>query len=492
MNIQSYRSSFTVFVLDGDLSRGSMVTEDFSNGGYEVLHLLGVHGLQERISDNPPHIIVMNYSDSEFCLTHDKAVETINWIQAKLPEVHIIVLAKDEDLDAACELYDVGVYDVLEFPVYPALQMLRALDRAALTDYYIYMNEQLRTDAKINPNDDARLNFELFEIWNEQVRKAAEEQEVVQVVLNELRRHMSYSQVVFLKHVRGRSTLVADSSAGIEMKSLKNVGIDLKQTEPSFKESQLLRPEKLVGLVDLVRSGFDCRHFAAFPVIVQKEVWGVVLVLLGDKDPQEIQSDGYLRICINVLGSRLTEISLTRKLMRLSVFDEVSETLNRDFFVKKLKEEITRARRINTPVALLIIQLDQFKDISLHYDAVEVERFLKAIVTIFLNNSRTTDLFGRLIDDQFGLILPHTDRKGAAIKAERLRRILESANFSEVLGSDVKVTLSIGVSEYPSVCHDASDLLKTADEALLEVIKFSNNRVCVASMKPGFVPDFQV
>ena len=56
----------------------------------------------------------------------------------------------------------------------------------------------------------------------------------------------------------------------------------------------------------------------------------------------------------------------------------------------------------------------------------------------------------------------------------------------------VGVGESIGVSEYPSVCQDASDLLKTADDALLEVIKFSKNRVCVASMKPNFVPDFQV
>ena len=244
--------------------------------------------------------------------------------------------------------------------------------------------------------------------------------------------------------------------------------------------------------MDLVRAGFDQRHFAAFPVVVQKEVWGIVLILLGDHDSSVIQTDGYLRICVNTLGSKLTELSLTKKLMRLSVFDEESETMNREFFTKKLKEEITRARRISKPVSLLIIQIDQLKDISLRFDIVEVERFIKALVAVFLKNSRTTDLFGRLIEDQFGLLLPHTDRKGAAIKAERLRRILETADFSEVLGIEEKVTLSIGVSEYPSTSQDAGDLMKTADEALLEVIKFSNNRVCVASSKPDFVPDFQV
>ena len=425
-------------------------------------------------------------------MNHEAAIETMQWIQAKLPEVHIIVFAKDEDLAEACELYEAGAYDVIEFPVYPAMQALRALDRAAMTDYYIYMNEQLKAEAAIGNLDQATTNFELFEIWNEQVRKTTEEADAVQLVVNEIQRHKPQSQVVFLKHIRGRSTLVADTCAGLEMSELRNIGIDLRQTEPVFKESLLLRPEKLVGVVDLVRNGFECRHFAAFPVVVQKEVWGTVLILLGDHDASDIQTDGYLRICMNVLGSKLTELSLNKKLMRLSVFDEESETLNREFFSKKLKEEITRARRISKPVALLIIQIDQLKDISLRYDIVEVERFIKSLVSVFLKNSRTTDLFGRLIEDQFGLILPHTDRKGAAIKAERLRRILESADFSEVLGTAEPVTLSIGVSEYPTVCQDASDLMKTADEALMEVIKFSSNKVCVASSRPNFVPDFQV
>ena len=137
MNIQSYRSSVTVFVLDGDLQRGSMVTEDFANGGYTSQHILSLISLKEQIADNPPHIIVMNYSDSEFCLNHEAAIETMQWIQAKLPEVHIIIFAKDEDLGEACELYDTGAYDVIEFPVYPAMQSLKAIDRAALTECYI-------------------------------------------------------------------------------------------------------------------------------------------------------------------------------------------------------------------------------------------------------------------------------------------------------------------------------------------------------------------
>jgi diguanylate cyclase (GGDEF)-like protein len=106
--------------------------------------------------------------------------------------------------------------------------------------------------------------------------------------------------------------------------------------------------------------------------------------------------------------------------------------------------------------------------------------------------SRINDIVGRLSEDELGLVLPHTGGRGAAIKAERLRRMVESADFSKVLGRQRAVTVSVGVSKYPSFCHDADELYQSADNALFQVKEAGMNRVCLASVPDGFVADFEV
>ncbi len=491
MNIADYRSSFTVFVLDGDLNRGGAIAEDLGNSGYNAQHILGEKSLQEELAQNPPHVAVVMFGDASFAPDRAKLNEKIQWLLLKLPELHVILLAEDEDLEEATQLYEEGVYDVVSYPIYPSAQLLRAVDRAATTDYYVYLNEQLKEDLGRPNQKNPAANFEMQSLYFGQLRAATDEKEALRLCMAELHRHLNQCDLVFLRFVRGRATLVAESSLGIKMSALENVGVELRQTEPRYKEILLLRPEKLVGLRELVRSGMQRRQFAAFPVMAGKKVDGLIVALPKDPVADRIQEDSYIRVCVEALGFRLSEIEARAKLEKMSVYDEDSESLNRAFFMKKLREEVSRARRILRPVALLILQVDHFGDVSLSYDSVDVEKFLKNMNSLFLKNSRLTDLVGRLADDQFGLILPHTERKGAAIKAERLRRIIESADFSKLLGQHPKMTVSIGVSEYPSTCHDATDLLKKADEALCEVIKVSHNKVCVASAPPNFTPDFR-
>lgn len=491
MIIQEYRSSFSVLVLDGELNRGKLTTEDISNSGYQASHILSPSSLEEEFQKNPPHIIVLNRADHVFCGSYRKILATLQSLLAKLPELHVILLTPEEDLEEVCELYDHGIYDIIEYPVFPARQLLQSLDRAAQTDYYIYLNEQLKGEANGPDQLKDNNNFELFELFSQSLRKAETESEVIRIALGELHRIVPYSQIVFFRYVPSRSTLVAESSVGVKLETIINIGVELRKTEPKFREQLLLRPDSLLGLVDIVRNGFTQRQFAAFPVSSDGRVEGIVLFLLGERDSDQVRKHPYVRVCIDLIGYMLTEISLRRKLQKLSVFDESSEALNREFFLKKLREEITRARRINRAVSLLIIQVDDYKDIALQLDPYLLERFDKALVGIFLKNSRLTDMVGRLSQDQYGLALPHTERKGAAIKAERLRRIIETADFGKTVPTIKGVTISVGVSEYPTICHDASDLLKTTDEALLEVIKLHKNRVCVASPKENFIPDFQ-
>ena len=88
-----------------------------------------------------------------------------------------------------------------------------------------------------------------------------------------------------------------------------------------------------------------------------------------------------------------------------------------------------------------------------------------------------------------GIILPHASQKGALIRAERLHRQIET-QAQKVFG--LSISMSSGISEYPSHCATAEDLDRAAAKALEFVIKQGGNKVCLYKPESNFKPDFVV
>ncbi len=488
MNIESYRSSFTVFVMDGDLKRGQSTTRQIENCGYQAKLVLNKEQFQDQIKVDPPHILVLQYMDAEFTKDYSTTEDNIQWLLSVLPELHIIVLSKDEDLEECFSLYANGIHSLLAWPVHPQGELIRSVDRAAEQSYYMFLNEQLKMSTDTSSE---RIQINYFEIWSETLRSSQSPADWIASTLKELQRIENDFELIYLKYISAKASLVVEASEGVPFSELDSVGIDLKQTEPRFRQAQLSTPEKLLGLRSLVREGLQKKDFIALPCVAGTRIDGILLgIPKGDEMPVAY-NESYFRLCLRTLGLHLALLETRNKLERYSVVDETSSALNRSFFIQKINEEIVRSRRIAKPLALLIVQLDQFYEKALEADEYEVEKFLKAVTSVFTKNSRLNDLVGRLSPDQFGFLLPHTDLKGAAIKAERLRRIIETADFTKVYPYAEKLTVSIGVAEYPSVCKDGSDLLRKADEALSEVLKGHGNKVCMATAAENFEPDFK-
>jgi diguanylate cyclase (GGDEF)-like protein len=121
----------------------------------------------------------------------------------------------------------------------------------------------------------------------------------------------------------------------------------------------------------------------------------------------------------------------------------------------------------------------------------EAQTVMRMVARIFEKHSRVNDILGRVGTDEFGLILPHTGKQGALVKVERLRRMIQAADFSKVLSTFPRITVAIGVSEYPGLVRDAEELQTSAEEALFHVRQMGN-KTCVARAPDGFTPDFVV
>ncbi|MEK6553784.1 MAG: GGDEF domain-containing protein [Bdellovibrionota bacterium] len=490
MNIQNYRASFTVSVVNSNLQDSKIVSDVLENSGYSVLHYMSEENFESDFKVNIPHILILSYEN----LMKMKPMHADEWIENllhKLPELHIIILAARDKLDVACDLFESGVYDVLEWPNKNTRQLLRAADRAAETDYHVYLNEELKEKLGEQTIQRGEASYSLLAVWLHELYKRKDSNFALMHLMNEISRYLSGAEVLFFKYIPNRSMLVAQNSVGLEMRLLENIGIDLKSTEKPFNESLLLKPQSLRGLQDLVVNGFRKKHYAAFPIISGREVRGV-LVAIPKEHQGDVVSDPYIRVCLEAHHHFERLMVLQGRLQKTSLLDDQTEVFNRDFILKKVKEEISRARRILKPVSILLLSLDKFQEFQLSQPQAEVDKLLKSVGGLFTRNSRLNDLVGRVEVDQFILVLPHTDKKGAAIKAERLRRMIESADFSKILNQPVSFTVSIGVSDYPSVCHDADSLLETAEEALYQIRKNGDNKVCLATPKGSFVADFEI
>lgn len=147
--------------------------------------------------------------------------------------------------------------------------------------------------------------------------------------------------------------------------------------------------------------------------------------------------------------------------------DALTGLQNRRYFYNKLAYEVRRLRRVKSPVSIAIIDVDNFKSINDTYGHVEGDRVLLELANIFKAYARAKDTVTVWGGDEYAIILPDTDIKGAEAFAERIRSEVEKYNFP------YKVTICVGIT-----CTvrevDINNLVALADKALYKAKKTKN------------------
>lgn len=168
---------------------------------------------------------------------------------------------------------------------------------------------------------------------------------------------------------------------------------------------------------------------------------------------------------------------LLNELRYLSRIDDLTGLLNRRVVIEKLGEEVRRSKRYGSELALIICDIDYFKEINDAYGHIAGDRILQVIATLFNESLRSTDIIGRYGGDEFLLILPETSVEGAKEIAERIR--LSAEDFELQIGGKqpIKVTLSLGIAKFNPDEEDIDDLIKRADNALYSAKGAGRNRV---------------
>src|SRR5690606_15289569 len=140
---------------------------------------------------------------------------------------------------------------------------------------------------------------------------------------------------------------------------------------------------------------------------------------------------------------------------------------NRRYMEEALEREIARSRRTALPFSLIIMELDRAAERRLELGPDDFDELVRLVGKVLSKTGRVNDTLCRVGEGLFVNLLPHTPLQGALVKAEKLRRLLEGTKFKMLQNSrNPQVTISLGVSEYPSSSMDAESILRTADDAV--------------------------
>ncbi len=182
---------------------------------------------------------------------------------------------------------------------------------------------------------------------------------------------------------------------------------------------------------------------------------------------------GYVGTCFDVTeqleGERLKEHALT---------DSLTGIYKRRYFEERLEQEVERARRHKIGLSLALLDIDNFRAVNQEFTQGAGNKVIKTVASIVKSNIRGHDIPCRVGGDEFGVILPHTQRKDAVHVAKRIREILESTTIMYER-RQIKVTGSLAVVAFNNE-RDAGKLIQKARRLIFDSERAGGNVVKAA------------
>jgi diguanylate cyclase (GGDEF)-like protein len=175
---------------------------------------------------------------------------------------------------------------------------------------------------------------------------------------------------------------------------------------------------------------------------------------------------------------------LLSEIEQLSVIDDLTQVYNRRGLYLFGEKEFERARRLERPLSLLIVDIDHFKSYNDTYGHLIGDQVLAVVARRCQMIVRKIDIFARYGGDEFVIILPEIDEVLAFQIAERIRRAFKETQVATDSGN-LALAVCVGVAQTTPATHDLDDLLKAADKALYSAKQAGRDQVVRASALSG-------
>jgi diguanylate cyclase (GGDEF)-like protein len=283
-----------------------------------------------------------------------------------------------------------------------------------------------------------------------------------------------------------RLELIAVS--GLEAESLSNTSLLLDQPSNrwSFDWSQPLYSADNAKLNPDDPCRLDSNSHSAVCISLRSLRISIGMLYISFEQKNGLTSEQLelLQSFADRIGFPIQKIRIQEGLQGLAYTDSMTGLFNFRAFRMRLEEEIRRAIRYKHPVSLIIIDLDGFKLINDKYGHPDGDQILSNIGAIIHSSVRLIDIPVRYGGEEFAIICPETLENDAYTVAERIRSEVEAARFKLHEDNVCSITLSAGVSTFPTDANDIENLIKTSDASLYEAKNRGKNCVCTFNKNP--------
>jgi len=197
---------------------------------------------------------------------------------------------------------------------------------------------------------------------------------------------------------------------------------------------------------------------------------------------KEVQSsaefDPDRRTVFGVIRDVTEQKRIEHELEYLAQVDPLTGVFSRRHFMALTERELANAARYNTPLSVLMLDIDYFKQVNDTYGHQVGDQALQQLGRILRGLLREVDIAGRYGGEEFAIVLPKTGLIQAFEVAERLRRTIEFGEIPLEHGVPLKITVSIGVTAFRDATENIDGLLARADKALYDAKHQGRNQVC--------------
>src|SRR5438445_7179691 len=201
----------------------------------------------------------------------------------------------------------------------------------------------------------------------------------------------------------------------------------------------------------------------SIPLISFGQVLGV-LALDSSKVDAFVEADlQSLESVTDICATAIQNAHYVERVKQLAYLDGLTGIFNRRFFELRILEEIERARRYGSGMAVIMADLDQFKRLNDEFGHLLGDEVLRQVSSLFHQQVRKIDVVCRYGGEEFAILLTQTNAQHAMNIAEKLRKMVAGWQFP---GVPRRVTISAGAAAFPAHGIPRDDLVRAADAAL--------------------------
>lgn len=475
-----------ILVADDDHALLQTLTTILRGKGYEVVPVPGGVGLMDRLAVEVPDLLML-----DIMMPKVDGLQLLQQVKSdeRFHDLPVLMISSMAPEDGTVQSLGLGASDFIGKP-------FRVKELTARIDAHLRTGLALRAARKeaASRATEAATQAEMVDILHE-VTDALAPDEIYQILTRRVANVLKVSRCSMVLAKEDDNVGIVVMAADNPM--LRNLEIPL-DVYPEIREA--LASDKGILVQDVQsdplyaevrkfwkREGINVptRSIIAIPFGLREEQSGVFFLrTLGNEPaltPEDLQfADRVVQTSVNAIEKAYALEEAESDKVRyqwLATVDPLTGCHNRRSLMDKLSQELERARRYGLAISVLMIDLDRFKTVNDTHGHLVGDRVLQQLGDLLRRQVRSVDVVARYGGEEFVVVLPETDKEGAAVFAERMCISVAQYDFSDA-AEKLGATVSIGVAGTPNDDITGPEaLLKQADAALYRAKEHGRNQV---------------